>query len=249
MNREDTFRRAIDAILANSTRLLLDAQMLEFSEPPTTAVFLAQIAQEELAKAFLLCLVMRNVVPWHRHVLRATRDHTCKQLLGIVMDHVYPPDEQYFSRIERFSQTKEASEFPKKVADAIGILRHEKIGRWVSAAWVWAEDPEYDKDALAVAEGSLDKKKQDALYVRLGVPTKWTGQNASAVWSRVFGMVRVSPVSTGRRLRSCFVLCSQTHSRSENGEYRGRTPFARIRIDNHGHVEILRHHTPRTRGV
>jgi len=32
---------------------------------------------------------------------------------------------------------------------------------------VWAEDPEYDADALAVAEGELDRLKQDALYVRL----------------------------------------------------------------------------------
>jgi len=53
------------------------------------------------------------------------------------------------------------------VIDAIYILRHEKIGRWVKQSWVWAEDPDYDLEAVAVAEGKRDRVKQDRLYVRL----------------------------------------------------------------------------------
>lgn len=162
------FDKAIDAILIHSARLVEDAEMIEFSEPPTTALFLVQIAQEELAKAFLLCLVSRGIIPWHRHTLRATRDHTCKQLLAIVMDHLYPVDEEFDARIRAVIEKREPLEFPRKVADAINILRYEKIGRWVDSSWVWADDPEYDKEALAVAEGKLDRRKQDALYVRLG---------------------------------------------------------------------------------
>jgi|APTNR8051073442_1049403.scaffolds.fasta_scaffold00090_12 AbiV family abortive infection protein len=169
MVNKKTFDAAVDTILSNAARLLDDATMLEFSEPPTSAIFLTQIAQEELAKAFLLCLVARGIVPWHQHILRATRDHTCKQLLGIVMDHVNPTDELFQSRIRAAIDRREFHRFPRKVADAINILRHEKIGRWFSSSWAWAEDPEYDKEALAVAEGKSDKRKQDVLYVRLGV--------------------------------------------------------------------------------
>ena len=53
--------------------------------------------------------------------------------------------------------------------DAVNILRHEKIGRWVSPSWVWAEDFEYDPEALAIADGKQDRLKQDAIYVRLAV--------------------------------------------------------------------------------
>jgi AbiV family abortive infection protein len=150
MGRLKTFDASVEAILCNSAHLLEDARMLGYSEPPTSGIFLAQIAQEELAKAFLLCLVDRGIVPWHQHALRATRDHSCKQLLGIVMDHVNPTEERIQSRFRAFFDRHDFPKFPKKVADAIYILRHEKIGRWVSASWVWAENPDFDKEALAV---------------------------------------------------------------------------------------------------
>lgn len=58
-------------------------------------------------------------------------------------------------------------DFPKKVADAINILRYEKIGRWESNNWIWAKDPDWDHEALKVANGKIDSIKQDSLYVRL----------------------------------------------------------------------------------
>ena len=61
----------------------------------------------------------------------------------------------------------ELFEFTPKVADAINILRHEKIGRWVANNWFWAEDPDYDHGAVYIAKGKEDNKKQDSLYVRL----------------------------------------------------------------------------------
>lgn len=181
MTLENTFNAAVDAILSHAKQLLDDATALEYSDPPTSAVFLAQIAQEELAKAFLICLVSREIVPWHQHTLRATRDHACKQLLALVMDHVNPRDEQFHDHIRAFIDKREIPTFPKKVADAIYILRHEKIGRWVSTSWEWAEDPKFDKDALAVLEGKIDKRKQDALYVRLGANGGVTSTPKSAV--------------------------------------------------------------------
>ena len=171
---------AVRACLANSRRLLEDAVFLEFSDPPATAYFLTLIAQEEAAKGFLLALVVRCVIPWNRQVLRATRDHTCKQLLCIVMDYLNPELNEFWNRCNAMRR-HEHPNLPAKVADAINILRHEKIGRWVSQSWVWGEDPDYDPDALAIAEGRRDRSKQDALYVRLAsdggvasVPTKVT---------------------------------------------------------------------------
>lgn len=115
----------------------------------------------------MLSLVERKVIPWNQHILRATRDHTCKQLLCVVMDYLNPELDEFIHRVNAVVLRHELPGIPAKVADAITILRHEKIGRWISRTWVWAEDPEYDKEALGIAEGQRDKQKQDALYVRL----------------------------------------------------------------------------------
>ncbi len=164
----DKFRDSARACLQSGRRLLDDAEFLGFGEPPTTAHFLLLIAQEEFAKAFLLALVVRGVVPWDRRLLRAARDHTCKQLLCLVMDYVIPDTDEFLERCNAVVLRHEIRTLPPKVVDAIYILRHAKIGRWVERSWVWAEDPAYDPDALAVAGGKQDRLKQDALYVRLG---------------------------------------------------------------------------------
>jgi len=159
---------SIHAVIRNATRLLQDAEYLEFSEPPVTAWYLARTAQEELAKAFMLCLTSRGVVPWSSHVLRALRDHKCKQLLCVVMDYLEPDNAEFFARIDEVVQKNQLPSMPRRVADALNILRYEKIGRWVSQSWEWAEDPDYDDEALSIAKGKEDVPKQDALYVRIG---------------------------------------------------------------------------------
>jgi hypothetical protein len=47
------------------------------------------------------------------------------------------------------------------------LLRFEKIGRWESNNWVWDEEPDYERSALSVYKGQKDRRKQDALYVRI----------------------------------------------------------------------------------
>ena len=74
--------------------------------------------------------------------------------------------EQLWKRITEIGDKFES--LPQSVTDAIFILRHEKIGRWESSTWVWEEEPKYDPLAKSLAEGELDREKQDALYVRLG---------------------------------------------------------------------------------
>jgi hypothetical protein len=83
------------------------------------------------------------------------------------MDYLSPDFEQFSERINALILRNEIREVPAKVVDAIAILRHEKIGRWVDSAWVWADDPNYDREMLAIAEGSQDRAKQNQLYVRL----------------------------------------------------------------------------------
>jgi AbiV family abortive infection protein len=185
------------ACVANGRRLLEDAEMLEFSNPPSTSFAIATIAQEEFAKGFFMVLIARGVIAWSPLMYRASRDHTCKQLLGIVMEYVNP-DSHVFLKLmeERQAKTQKAFElldtlrrtdssdqkreiwkqladikksregFPATVADAMNILRHEKIGRWQSR-FAWDEEPQYDPLAKMTGKGSMDREKQDALYIRL----------------------------------------------------------------------------------
>ncbi len=159
-------KKSIQACIDNGMRLLDDAQWLEFQKPPLTVYALTIIAQEEFAKAFLLYLVKAKVIPWSPRIWQAARDHKCKQLICLVLDYMCPDTDVF---IQRYSSENVGKEFdyPDKVVDAIHILRYEKIGRWESSTWFWAEDPKWDSDAQSVATGSRDRLKQSSLYVDL----------------------------------------------------------------------------------
>lgn len=160
-------KAAGQASVTNGKRLLDDAEWLDYDVYRTSALFLIHIAHEEFAKAFLIGMVLRQVIPMDDKLLRAMRDHRCKQLVCIVMDYLLPEDEEWSRRIRRTIDGIFDDELPRKVADAINILRHEKIGRMENRYWFWDEDPNYDPEALAVGDGKLDRLKQDLLYVRL----------------------------------------------------------------------------------
>ena len=194
------FLEAAEACRSNGERLLYDADFVNFSDHPAgTAFAWATIAQEELAKAFLLFLVSRDVIDWNSRVSRAMRDHTCKQLLGLVIAHLSPDaDEDYkrsmewlaghverkglFEAYDKSNDNNEKHEIlkriteisekhdslPRAVVDAILILRHEKIGRGKPSVSLPPEEkPAYDPIAKGLSDGSLDRVKQDAVYVRL----------------------------------------------------------------------------------
>lgn len=164
---ESLFQNTIRACLDNGERLLSDALMLEFSEPPATAFALVIIAQEEFAKAFLLTLVCKGVIPWNKFIRRATRDHTCKQLLIIIMDYLNPDVDEFIARINVPIEKQMTRAFPPHIADAINIFRHEKIRRWESGNWLWADPPNYAPKAKKVGNGEIDRLKQDQLYVNI----------------------------------------------------------------------------------
>ena len=192
------FLEAATACLSNGERLIEDATWLHYDRPATTFA-LATIAQEEFAKAFLLFLVSRDVLTWNPLILRVTRDHASKHLLGHVMNYLNPAWEDFEARLKewqahhelwekliteyknavdkaekhriwnRIEELKESHrDIPDSVADAINILRYEKVGRWESSRWCWDEEPDYNAVAKGLAEKKLDLEKQDALYVRIG---------------------------------------------------------------------------------
>jgi len=162
------FQKSALTVLSNGRRLVDEIEYLRYEKPPSTAYFLIILAQEELAKAFLFALVYRGIIPWGKHILRASQDHRCKQLLFLVMDYLNPEDDDFLKRMDIVVIHKQCRVVPRKISDAISILRYEKIGRWESNRWFWAEDPNWDSEALAVADGIIDRFKQDLIYVRLG---------------------------------------------------------------------------------
>ena len=159
---------SIDTCLSNGDRLLADALFLEFLEPPASAYALAIISQEEFAKAFLLALVYKELISWNKYIWRASRDHTCKQLLVMIMDYINPDDDEWDKLMQKIVDGEILDrKLPPHVADAINILRHEKISKWESRSWVWLETPEYDSLAKQTSEGLVDRRKQDQLYTDL----------------------------------------------------------------------------------
>jgi AbiV family abortive infection protein len=166
--------KSMKACIANGERLLDDAD--PFVSPPfepsssCTRLMLSMIAQEEFAKAFLLFLVREDIVPWSRELLRAMNDHACKHLVGAVVEYLEGPYgetmEEFRARIEQ--EVDIGDLMPKHVVDAMSVLRNEKIRRWQSKGWDWAEPPEYDRAIVQIAEGKRERVKQDAVYVRLG---------------------------------------------------------------------------------
>lgn len=182
------FRESIVACIEHVEQLLEDVRWLRDLDRHATAFVLAVAAQEECAKAFLLHLVDCGAVPWHPLVKRAARDHACKQLLGLVLDHLNPDWDEWQRRVREFTLD---TTFPRTVADAINLLRHEKIGRWQSRGWGWAEPPDYEPASRSVARGRFDARKQDALYVRLAknggvasAPSSVTEQDATMAAER-----------------------------------------------------------------
>src|ERR1035441_256288 len=92
---EQRFIDTATACLVNGDRLLFDTEMLS-SSPSSLA--LAIIAEEEFAKGFLFFLVGKGIVPWNSVILRASRDHSCKQLLCLLMEYSDPDIEEILAQ-------------------------------------------------------------------------------------------------------------------------------------------------------
>jgi len=169
-DKTERYEEAIEASISNGRRLLEDSEILRESYRFPTAKALAILAQEEFAKAYIFRLVQEGAIPWRDEIYRATRNHHCKQLMGIVMQYLYTPWESKDIH-ERENKVKEKYPdflLPRSVADALNIFCHEKIARWKSPSWSWAEDPQYDAEVKKIWKGKLEKSKHDALYIPIG---------------------------------------------------------------------------------
>ena len=133
-----------------------------------TAYAMTILAEEELSKAFLLYLVQDQAVPWSAEVRRAIRNHESKHLLSFLMDYLAERWEHWLEHPAQQLTTQEPVLIPRQVAAAINLFRHEKIGKWKSPGWDVLEPDDYDPQTKRVADGSLDRAKQSAIYVNIG---------------------------------------------------------------------------------
>jgi len=148
----------------NGERLLEDAQELLDYEKYPSAFALSIIAQEEFSKSFIFQLVLKNILPWHPFVKRAIQDHSSKQLIGLVLDHLSPKVDDFLNNSENDSWHDDSY---KKAIDAINLLRFEKFEKWESNNAIYDGKLNVHKDAINILKGKLDKEKQDSLYVRV----------------------------------------------------------------------------------
>lgn len=154
---------SIASCIANGERLVEDAELLHSFCRFPTALSISVLAQEEFAKAFLLVLVRREVIPWTIECQKALRSHDCKHLAGVMIEWLGPPLDEALARSSTSSRGKQFESFPPNIAVAINILRHEKFERFRSG---YADrDPEDNGPSRKIAEGLLDRVKQRGFYV------------------------------------------------------------------------------------
>lgn len=151
--------QAVNACVENGHRLHEDAEVLG-TERSATAVALCILAQEEFAKAFLLHLVCKEIIPWTAKVRKSLYRHEYKHLVGIIMEWLRPPEDECMNRL---GVGLEHSILPAHVVDAMKIYVEKNLPKGHISCPPVAKDP----IAMTVAEGDRDKIKQDALYVRL----------------------------------------------------------------------------------
>jgi AbiV family abortive infection protein len=159
------FQRSITACIRNAERLLEEAEWA--MHRTSTGVALAMLAQEESAKAFVLALVRDGILPWTDDVRRSLSVHEGKHLVTVIMEWLTAVDEASFNEIGNATPaTAPSGMLPRDVATAMNIYRHELIER------IGRRYPdrraEWSGIARKLAEGQRDRRKQVALYVRIG---------------------------------------------------------------------------------
>jgi AbiV family abortive infection protein len=157
-------QKSIAACIANGERLLDEADWA--MHRASTGVALAMLAQEECAKAFVLALARDGILPWTDDVRRSLSVHECKHLVTVIMEWLLEVNERRLHEIGGRDVTDTPKHLPPDVATAMNIYRHELIER------IGKRHPERYTDwkgrARKLADGQRDRRKQAALYVRVG---------------------------------------------------------------------------------
>src|SRR3972149_10662162 len=170
-NTKDNFLKSSIICLANAERLIRNTEFLNYdTDTFSTSYALAVLAQEETAKAFLLYLVYSDALPWNSCIQRSLRDHECKQLWFIVLDALNPDIDVFLSKSENNLEELGSfglDAFRKEVGEMLNWYRYAKINTWERGYCNWDEKP-LNKKVKQISKGKLDKRKQNALYVRIG---------------------------------------------------------------------------------
>lgn len=172
-NTKDNFLKSSIICLANAERLIRNTEFLNYdTDTFSTSYALAVLAQEETAKAFLLYLVYSDALPWNSCIQRSLRDHECKQLWFIVLDAL-THDIDFGVLLSKLENNSEEplpfgiDAFRKEVGEMLNWYRYAKINTWERGYCNWDEKP-LNKKVKQISKGKLDKRKQNALYVRIG---------------------------------------------------------------------------------
>jgi AbiV family abortive infection protein len=182
---------AIKAALENGARLAEDATLLAEWDRIPTAFFISVLAREEFAKAFMLILAQSENLAWTTKLQKSLRNHVCKQLISHILCELSAID--LFDPAHLNKWPRRVRDLPTSVVDAFHILVHEHIrGRDREDWWDREQDTPIDPTVHEVAAGAVEKKKQDALYVRYG----WNG-SVKSVPAR-----RIAPSEWTREYRS-----------------------------------------------
>ena len=183
--QKDQFINSSILCLSNANRLISNAELLDCDiDTIPTSYALAFLAQEETAKAFLLYLIYSDALPWNQYIRKSLKDHTCKQLWFIVLDAINPDNNKFLAKIKE-PNSFGIGAFMAKVGDMLNWYRYAKINTWEQGYCNWDENP-FDEDVKEIVKGKWDKRKQDALYVKIGkkgevlsVPTSVKRRDAS----------------------------------------------------------------------
>lgn len=157
------FENSALRVLENGERLLDDAEDLFDREKYPTSFALAIIAQEEFSKAFIFHLISKDILKWNPFIKRAVKDHHSKQLIGLVLDLLSPPNEDILNLLV----SGKYEEYYRKAFDAIQILRYQKFDRRESSNHTNMELQDFHKDSISILKGKLEKEKQDSIYVKI----------------------------------------------------------------------------------
>ncbi len=167
--QEGKYQQGVCACVENGCALLEDAELMYGWDRFGTAYALTILAEEEFSKGFLLYLVQDNAIPWTPEVRRAVRNHESKHLLGLLMEHLAEREESWLEDLAQRNQPETQDFVRGQVAAAINLLRHEKIGKSEGRfSWDVLEPGDYDPETKRVADGSVDRAKQSAIYVNIG---------------------------------------------------------------------------------
>jgi AbiV family abortive infection protein len=204
--------QAIVESYASGDRLAEDAQYLcDFKRYPT-AFSLSILAQEEFAKAFLLQLVMDGSLPWNLQVQRALRSHSCKQLAALIMDFLERKD--FFDWYPKADWIKRISEVPNHVLDAIQLLVHEFVYGRHRSDWKDSDSRPLDPLAKQVADGMIDRHKQNGFYVQIA----FNGTVASSPL-QVLRKTCISELERTRRVRGVLHVREEGPTSATSHEY------------------------------